>query len=522
MSIVTQARQILLRWLSESVPADEAVWPDVERYKVLRAYYDTADLYQRIGYGLTGSGATKKQINALRSPARRVVEFHAAHLFPGTLPEALPIEADNARIKDPIEQIWQWSNWGARKQVYARWLSIRDTYIKVSQKKDGRPYFQLIESRFVPERELDERGFVTYIRVSYPISEKVDGQKKTRYHTEVWSKDAGTYRRWKTDANYADLDQLGSPLETKSIESFGIDFVPFVWVPFEEVEPGVPSGAFEPYLEKIDEANHMATRLHDMLFRYDRALWATSRTGFGPDGRELPRVKIEGTYSQSYNPATDEWSGTGDERSDPGVRTLGDDPFVQLPSNTTINALVPSINYSDALAILNAQLEDLKQDMPELLYPDTKDASAQESGIALRYRLAPAIDKVIEARGNAEAGIIRADQMALTMASNFGLKDFRNLGNFEAGDFEHTFEERDVIAMSPREELELEEIRQRIEGQKRQATQEPTGSIENAASLIKRAVNGGEPSNGKPDAEPARGATNGRADSGGNRPNPRG
>jgi hypothetical protein len=268
--------------------------------------------------------------------------------------------------------------------------------------------------------------------------------------------------------------------EGKSLESFGIDFVPFVWVPFQEVAPGVPSGSFEPYLEKIDEHNHIATRLHDMLFRYDRAVWALTRRGFGPDGRELPAPRTTGIFSQSYDPATDEWSGTGDERSEPGERTIGKDPFLRLPSNVEIDSLVPQINYSDALEILQAMGEELSQDIPELLYPETKNTSAQESGIALRYRLAPTIDKALEARGNAEAGVIRADQMALTMAANASsseadLSAFRNIGNFDSGDFEHTFEERDIIALSPREELELEEMRVRIH-QSRQASAQQNGA----------------------------------------------
>ncbi len=462
MSLIDLGRSLILRWVKQPAGAEASSWPDVDRYNVLRAYYDTQDLYSRVAYGLKRAGAETKSIKALRSPARRVVEFHATHLFPGSLPDALPIKADNTRIIEPVQQIWQWSNWAARKQVYARWLAIRDTYIKVSQKDDGRPYFQPIESSSVLQRELDERGFLTFIRICYPTMVEEDGKEVLRHHTEVWDKESGTYRRWLTKTVETDLERFGPPAETKTFEELQIDFVPVVWVPFEEVGPGVPSGSFEPYLEKIDEANAMATRLHDMLFRFNRPLFALKRSGTGPGGRELPPVRVEGTYSQSWNPSTGEWSGTGDDRSEPGVRTLGGDPFLNLPGNTEPAYLTPQVDYVAALSILNAQLEDMKEDMPELLYSASQEASAQESGIAMRFRMAPAIDKALEARGNAEIGIARADAMALTMGQNAG--HFKNLGSFDAGDFEHTFEERDIIKLSEKEELEIEQLRQQVKG----------------------------------------------------------
>ena len=43
--------------------------------------------------------------------------------------------------------------------------------------------------------------------------------------------------------------------------------------------------------------------------------------------------------------------------------------------------------------------------------------------------------------------LARADMMALTLGGLVGAPGFQNLGSFDQGDFEHTFEEREVIAM---------------------------------------------------------------------------
>jgi hypothetical protein len=74
--------------------------------------------------------------------------------------------------------------------------------------------------------------------------------------------------------------------------------------------------------------------------------------------------------------------------------------------------------------------------------------------VALKTLLGPAIARVLEARGNAEPALVRANQMALTIAAIHGLEGFRDLGTFENGDFEHTFAERDVIPMSAKEKAE--------------------------------------------------------------------
>ena len=88
-----------------------------DMYRVLRAYYKNNALYDVIQDLLRRQGVWRESMKGIRNPTYRVVEFHAGHLWPGTLPAALPIMADRAAIVEPIEQVWQWSNWAAKKQV---------------------------------------------------------------------------------------------------------------------------------------------------------------------------------------------------------------------------------------------------------------------------------------------------------------------------------------------------------------------------------------------------------------------
>jgi hypothetical protein len=182
-------------------------------------------------------------------------------------------------------------------------------------------------------------------------------------------------------------------------------------------------------LDKIDEVNRMATRLHQILFRYNKPITAISANANDPTGRPLPPPKIIDAH------------GTAIGESD--TLNKGDDDWISLPGVSTINQLVPQLQYGEALAILQDMMGEIEKDLPELKYYQLSENSTNLSGKAVKLLLSDAIDKVIEVRGNAETALARADAMALTMGVNYGL--FKDLGNYAAGDFEHSFTARPVI-----------------------------------------------------------------------------
>ena len=83
-----------------------------ELYALLRQYYFSNGLYQNLARGMHDAGVANPAMRGLRNPAFRVVEFYVAALWPGQLPDCLPIETKNDRIVEPIQQVWTWSNWG--------------------------------------------------------------------------------------------------------------------------------------------------------------------------------------------------------------------------------------------------------------------------------------------------------------------------------------------------------------------------------------------------------------------------
>lgn len=396
-----------------------------EMFDILRAYYESNGVYDVLYAALLAIGQHGEALKAVRNPANRVVEFYAAKLWPGMLPNALPVVAENARLVEPIQQVWTWSNWGAQKQVMARWMAIYGNVIIKIVAENGRVWFQLIDPRYVPELEMDARGIVVRARFDVPVG---DGAT----FTELWQMDG--VRTWQHTRGYGvAIEQLGNPQTFTAMEEIGIDFVPVVHVKHRDVGGVWGAGAYQLSLDKIDEANRQASRLYRMLFRHNKNLWVLRANQVDATGRPLPAPKVNSDGSDELE--------------------VGDDTVVRLPGNSELQSLVPGINYADALAVLVSHLRELEQDLPEMAYYRLSEHSGELSGRALRLLLSAAIDRVVEARGNAETGLARADMMALTLGQTQGL--WRDIGTYDAGDFAHTFADRPVIPLTENERSEL-------------------------------------------------------------------
>ena len=81
------------------------------------------------------------------------------------------------------------------------------------------------------------------------------------------------------------------------------------------------------------------------------------------------------------------------------------------------------------------------------------------SGRAARFLLDDMISRVVEARGNAEAALVRAHAMALTIGQN--VKIFSSTGSYKDGDFDHSFTRRDIL---PEDRLEQAQVIQTLAG----------------------------------------------------------
>jgi hypothetical protein len=135
---------------------------------------------------------------------------------------------------------------------------------------------------------------------------------------------------------------------------------------------------------------------------------------------------------------------------------LGDETAYALPGGVTLKSMVADLPYAEMLAVLQDHMRELEQDLPELTYSRLPEFGTQLSGRAIKFLLSAAVARAVEVRGNLEAGLVRADMMALTIGATLGIEGFSDLGTFDSGKLDHSFETRPIIATDPFEDAQTE------------------------------------------------------------------
>jgi hypothetical protein len=394
--------------------------PSIVPYDYTQLYDALLDLYNNDSE-VVADDTTRR----LRTVVNRSVEFFAAKMLPGS---KIGVMSENEPVKEAIEQIIKDSNLGNNKPAMLRGFSLYgDSFVRV-RGDDQKSYLEDVSPFFVTDFAEDSRGFLTYIRIDIPILDNTDveAQRGTpALYTEYWDGDDQTYRSWVSlRTSTTPLNQLGQPKEEIKFSALGVDFIPIVHTKFRDNGDTRGLSCVYHALDKIYEANRIATRLHDLLFAFGEPIFVASANDKDAAGRPLPPPKIN----------------TGAGGTATSSETAKETIFgrlISLPGVASLNALIPDIDYADALLILNAQMEEVEKDLPELRwYSLNPSAQSAMSGTALRTLLGAAIDRANEARNNFLSSLSRMMEMALTIGQFNGIFD-KSLGTFDDGSFEH-------------------------------------------------------------------------------------
>jgi hypothetical protein len=381
-------------------------------YERLDLYYFNNDLYNSIEYASAYNNLWIESMKGLRTSVHRSVEFYTSHVA-----TKITVTADNDTVKQAIEQFHKWSNFETTKRLAIRQFSLYgDVFYKVVNTPD-KVYFESINPKCVKDFDEDSRGNITEIR----IETVVEVDEHDMINTEYWNKDDGYCSIWTHDMGYnADLSSLGTPDEYYSLIEFGVDFIPIVHSKFVDVGKKRGNSCVAHALMKIDDANRMATRLEQILFRYNKRTWAIMANASDANGRPIPAPKLANSNTGLSN----------------DTNALDEDVFY-LPGTSSMASMIPNINYDSALNILKAMETEIEQDLPELKYYSLADSHL--SGKAIRSLLAGAIDRGKEAQDNFLDAIKKLDEMALTIGIFNGIFP-ASLGNYANGDFEHNID----------------------------------------------------------------------------------
>lgn len=417
---------------ASATPNLEQAEGDVPRptaeYAVRWAYRENRRLYKR----LHAWGLVEWPWRTVYNPVPAVIAFYLAHTLAGDV-QIVPVEraaADDAsKVRDAalvaaIGRVQERSNW----RVFLRELVedaavFSDVIIKAATRTDdvgavSSVYLQLLPVTSIRRCEVDERGYVRALRIDTPRFDSVfGGQSREHTHVEIW--DNQGVRFYETEGRVTvDDDKLPEAVGAQTFEELQYDFIPVVWARCATYWWDV--------VDQIDERNQLAW----LLDLRNRPLLLVSANATDERGFPLPAPAVT----------------TKEPR--PGYEEIGHGAaaVMRLPGQATAAWSGAPVDFGVMQQEMATLQEHIEGSLPEYLVAARLQA-VQVAAETLDKIQAQAGHRVLEMRGTLEAGLVRAQMMALTLGQVAGLAGFseQEIGTYDAGDFGHTFAARPVF-----------------------------------------------------------------------------
>ena len=419
------------------------------RYSILWAMYENTayDQVHTWSVSLKSQMGLYEYIRNIYNPSYRLGEFWKAKLLGGALdpaagngdeiPSALPIimETESEELRKAIAQVWKWSNWQIKKDVFGLWTPVLgDGVLKIVDDPDReKVYMKVIHPGRLKSVDLDDFGNVKGYILEYKVPDPREGRGGEVTFKEVVYRDGDSddvvFETYLNEGLYA---WNGDTAEW--VESYG--FVPMVVLQHNDVGLDFGWSELYPGLSKFREVDDQASKLNDQIRKLVEGAWLMA-------GISKPIT----TPVVSGQEATE-------EKPQPGRSELK--AIYTTNAAAHADSLVAPINVADVAASIKDLIAELERDFPELRV-DLANATGDISGRALRINRSPAEGKVLQRRPNYDNAIVRSHQMAVAIGGMQGYGDaFKSFGleSFAAGKLDHQIGERDVFEADPMDELE--------------------------------------------------------------------
>ena len=402
-------------------------------------YWNTA--YDRLTDYLTmWPPGTKLYTNTrgLRNPLARWVDFYVANTWGGALdlaagdgtrtPSALPIVTENDALRPAIARLWQWSNWGSKRDLVTRYSTVcADAFIRVVDRPgvDGRQprvFLQTLWPGHVTDAQWDDFGNLKRLEIKY---QRRDDATRALYeygevmeHPLAWG---GTQTRVQTFRNGGLFGYAENGGEAEWLLPY--DFLPAVHIPWMDAGANWGATGYTRALPKIDAANALASQLADQIGK----TVAATLVAYGIQPGNLTITA-----------------------SDDGV------PIIYVPrspAEARIEPLLANLSLAEALQVLEAQLSDIREDLPELRMSEALRSGM--SGEALGRAFSDVLAQVQSVRAMHDAALVRAHMMAIAIAGQGGYHaDFAgfDMASYASGALDHAIGTRPVLPRSQEEE----------------------------------------------------------------------
>jgi len=444
-------------------------------YLLLEAYYYNTIYNREIWQGSLDyvnrelGEAAARDLSGLFNPIERGTELYAQNIFAGNFGDEIFLADSvgtknkprklNEKIIDPLEQIWEWSNFNSgEKERFPRLGSMLGTVgIRVVAKvgkdwpndsvDERLVYIQFEHPSIIEDYSKNEQQDITQVLTTHRVVEgdiQINDPETSRsievYKTLMNEKVFETY---KNDQPY---DEVVDAVDGEFASCPNIlGTVPYVLAFHRKLEGNWGAWWFMGSENPIDRLNSLIAHINRQIIRHVRVKWLVSSKGNPP--REV-------------------------NFSDTSVLFIKLMPE-QQSNDTHIEALVSNLKLDDAIKQATTIMSELRDRMPELKATDG-DFLSNTTGQTIAQLRTPAVDRLKVARANYESALIKAQKMALAYGILLGLWDVGSgKGDIESVQraikeklFDHKFNERDYLTVTKSEALQNQLLELQIESER--------------------------------------------------------
>lgn len=411
-----------------------AFYENTQYDEVLSTFRNWAAQY-KTRYGLY------KYIRAIYNPSYRLGEFWRSHIWAGSTKEIIDHfeygeNVNEDQLREAIEQIWQWSNWEIKKDIVPLYGSIMgDVAISiVDDQERQKVFFNIVHPGNLSFVELDPAGNVKGYEIQEMRLDPRTHLERTVVYTEVAMRnDAG---------NVVFITLLdGEPYPWNGIEAswerpYG--FIPMVVIQHNDV--GLPWGWSEilPGQSKFREVDDVTSKLDDQIRKLVDSPWLMSGVSKPTDSPTVSETSLTSTAALN--------------RPQPGREEV---PIFYGPEGASATPLVADLEIEEVSNHISTIIKEIERDYPELRLTSLLNENVGAvSGRALEIARQPSESKVRQRRPNYYNAMIRANQMAVTIAGFNGYNEF-NLDSFGDGRLDHSIGELPIFTSGEFDKQEL-------------------------------------------------------------------
>jgi hypothetical protein len=455
------------------------------------------DLYQGTAFSDMEAWAQYRRAYGLYRQTRliwdhvhSIVEFYAAHVYPGSLaadglylpdgvPNAIPLAKDtDPQLAAAIGQLWTWWNFQEAKNMIVRYTAALGEFL-VEIKDDptrGKVLLDFVWPAYVRDIRLDEVGNIVSYVLQYQAFDK-DTNRYFVYRKEVDKEVVRTFRDNEPfDYTAYDVGQLetGEP-------SYGLDreflpdsqrgferenpygFVPAVW--FRHVrtlgsrgEPAIWSTQAE-----LDEVNSLFSHMIDKAHISLRAPIVVSGN-IAPNALKQALNNMVGTVKRTF---TEDLS---DQYNDRELLNV-----LQGPSGTEVSTI--ELKISEAAEAIDRMIAGIERKCPEVTFYEQLRTMTQITGAAAARLLGDVDHKLRATSSGYDRQLIKLQQMAVAICGwrlNDGDDAWANatdaqlkfapfdLESYTRGNLDHNIMPRDLVPLTSMERIQVAAAKQKL------------------------------------------------------------